>query len=210
MSLPLEHKLRVMLIRNLRERGNYLLDSMNTCTTTELFDPNEYLACQYSLYCEDSVVDQSLPISEQLKTDIFPKMRPDLCSKVTKEDTLICKYGSWYLENISSGLQKISTLRMRELAKLLMEIQERNSNIKDLEDALQLKYFNFIVDSIKYLVNSSKILYDSIKKCCELISPDLTGHRKREVEKIKEYLKLNFLVIELVLINLLNLMALLC
>ncbi|XP_030766496.1 uncharacterized protein LOC115890407 [Sitophilus oryzae] len=216
LALPQKNKLRVMLIGNLRKRGNHLMYTMNKRITpvrkTKAFDSSKYLPCKYCLgYYSQSFLSRHvsakhskykvgkghhkvegqnilvdhLPIDKHLKRVIFPKMRPDLCSLVAKRDPLICKYAAWYLKLEQKHNLQICTFRMRELARLLMEIRKRNSAIKNLEEALRPKYFDLLIESMKGSIKKPENLYPILRRCYDLLAAASNSNDQSKARIVK-------------------------
>ncbi|CAH0563178.1 unnamed protein product [Brassicogethes aeneus] len=120
-------------------------------------------------------------IDQRLKEIVFPTMRPDKVSLVAKQDTLICGYGAQYL---TSHREKhhvnVCSRKMRELAKILVELRKLHPTIKNLFDALQPIYFDSFVIATKivsgydatneeYKSSTFDInISTSLKECCSL------------------------------------------
>ncbi|KAK4879533.1 hypothetical protein RN001_007679 [Aquatica leii] len=121
------------------------------------------------------------PIDQRLKESVFPTMRADKVSLVAKKDALICRYGAQYL---TSHREKhhinVCSRKMRELAKMLIEVQKLHPSVKSLYDALQPIYFDSFVEATKNVAgyDASKEEYQSstfamnistsLKDCCNL------------------------------------------
>ncbi|XP_074026426.1 uncharacterized protein isoform X1 [Leptinotarsa decemlineata] len=116
-----------------------------------------------------------------LKTKVFPRMIADKVSLIARKDSLICAFGSRYLNTHREFHQiNVCSRKMRELAKVLMESEKLNSSIKNLFDLLQPQYFDLVVQSVKiiakydpqkeefkpptFAMNISR----SLKDCCDI------------------------------------------
>ncbi|XP_052756327.1 uncharacterized protein LOC128201936 [Galleria mellonella] len=108
-------------------------------------------------------------------------MRPDKISFVAKSDLLICAFGSQYMKNHREmHFVNVISRKMRELAKLLIEIRKKDQSVKDLLGALNPKYYDLIVSATKVVgkYDSEKDRFDSptfamnistsIKQCCNI------------------------------------------
>lgn len=122
-----------------------------------------------------------LPIDKQLREAVFPRMSADKISLIAKKDLLICKFGSRYLRNHrEKHLINVCSRKMRELAKLLMEVQKLNPSIKNLYDALQPVYFDLFVEATKIVAKfdpNTEVfgsptyamnIQTSLKNCCDI------------------------------------------
>nr|XP_023014877.1 uncharacterized protein LOC111504537 [Leptinotarsa decemlineata] len=116
-----------------------------------------------------------------LTTKVFPRMWADKVSLTAKKDSLICAFGSRYL-NTHKELHRIHVCsrKMRELAKVLMESQKFDSSIKNLFDLLLPQYFDVVVQSVKVIAkyDPQKEEFESptfamnisrtLKDCCDI------------------------------------------
>ncbi|CAG9834563.1 unnamed protein product [Diabrotica balteata] len=122
-----------------------------------------------------------IKVDERLKREIFPRMRADKISLEAKTDTLICAFGSRFLRvHREYHFASVTSRKMRELARILIQLKKINPNIKSLFDALQPKYFDNIVqatqnasgykssndsfDAPSYAMN----IVNSLKQCCDI------------------------------------------
>lgn len=122
-----------------------------------------------------------MPIDETLKSQVFPRMRADKISLEAKKDTLICAFGSRYLKTHREiHFINVTSRKMRELSRLLLELKQKEPAINNLFEALQPQYFDSIVESTKIIAkyDAIKQVYDSptlamniatsLKQCCEI------------------------------------------
>nr|CAI5864964.1 unnamed protein product [Callosobruchus analis] len=66
-----------------------------------------------------------LKVDLQLKTEVFPRMRPDHISLSAKKDPLICAFASRYLKiHREKHFVLVTSRKMRELAKLILELKK--------------------------------------------------------------------------------------
>lgn len=122
-----------------------------------------------------------LRIDEQLKTKVFPHMRGDRISFIAKKDLLICAFGARYLKtHRDKHFIHVTSRKMRELSKLLIQLQKINCDIKNLFKALRPQYYDTVVQAVKtvakyneednsfsaptYAMNICK----SLKDCCDI------------------------------------------
>nr|CAI5828866.1 unnamed protein product [Callosobruchus analis] len=91
-----------------------------------------------------------LVIDPQLKENVFSRMRADKVSLVAKMDHLICAYASRYLKiHREKHFCLVASRKMRELAKLLIEIKSAKPKIVDLFGALQPQNYDTLVCATK-------------------------------------------------------------
>lgn len=122
-----------------------------------------------------------LKVDEKLRENVFPRMRADKTSLVAKSDVLICAFGSQYLKTHRElHFINVVSRKMRELAKLLIEIKKMNPSVKNLFDALRPTNYDVIVAATKVVGNydPDKDRYEtptfamnistSIKQCCNI------------------------------------------
>ncbi|KAG5896075.1 hypothetical protein JTB14_006864 [Gonioctena quinquepunctata] len=71
-----------------------------------------------------SVLVSHLPIDEELRSKVFPRMFADKISLEAKSDLLICKFGSRYLRTHRERHHvNVCSRKMREISKLLIEVK---------------------------------------------------------------------------------------
>nr|CAI5852083.1 unnamed protein product [Callosobruchus analis] len=108
-------------------------------------------------------------------------MTADKVSLAAKKDLLICKFGSLYLKcHREKHLIAVCSRKMRELARLLLEIQKLKPSIKDLYDALRPEYFDYFVEGTKTAAEYDPVterftsptyvmnIQTSLKQCCDI------------------------------------------
>ncbi|KAF5282708.1 hypothetical protein FQR65_LT02705 [Abscondita terminalis] len=122
-----------------------------------------------------------LNIDQHLKETVFPRMRADMISLTAKKDELICAFGAKYLKcHRDKHYVTVTSRKMRELARLLMEVTKVNSCIRTLLEALKPEHFNLLISATKTACNFNKEsvhcasastalnLGVSIKQCCKI------------------------------------------
>ncbi|XP_072400855.1 uncharacterized protein [Diabrotica undecimpunctata] len=120
-------------------------------------------------------------VDERLRNQVFPRMRPDSVSLVAKKDELICAYGSRYISvHREAHFVNVASRKMRELAKILIEIKKLNNNVRNLFHSLQPANFDLFVQATKIVVNYDETnqvfksptfalnLATTLKQCCEI------------------------------------------
>lgn len=120
-------------------------------------------------------------IHENLRDTVFPRMRVDHISLVAKQDELICAFGAKYIR-IPCTITRINTIsnRMRNIAKLLIEINKINPKIENLFHVLDPEHYDLIVAGTKIVAkfNPDEKNYKSphyalnigtlLKQCCDI------------------------------------------
>ncbi|KAG5893346.1 hypothetical protein JTB14_000112 [Gonioctena quinquepunctata] len=138
----------------------------------------------------------NLSIDAHLKNTVFPSMRADEISLIAKKDPLICAYGARYIKvHREKHFINVASRKMREIARLLMELKKMEPTIKCLFDALKPKYFDTIVMATKAVskYNVEKDKFDSptyalnmgtyLKQCTE-IAIEFALKRKQIAETV--------------------------
>lgn len=199
---------RKELITVLRKKGNFIQNSVEVTKPMRKQRFTDYLPCSNCLgfYSKkllwkhkkkctqnsnkntknvqseaQNLLLRHIKIDENLKDNVFLRMRADKISLVAKSDILICAFGSQYLKtHREKHFVNVVSRKMRELAKLLQEIKKINPSIKDLFDALKPTNYDTIVAATKVVgkYNSDKDRYESptfamnictsIKQCCNI------------------------------------------
>lgn len=108
-------------------------------------------------------------------------MRADKVSLEAKKDTLICTFGARYLNtHREQHFVQVTSRKMRELAKILIEIRKLQPEIDNMFQALQPKYFDLFVEATKTIAryDVEKNIYKaptfamnistSLKQCCDI------------------------------------------
>lgn len=206
-TLPPKSKERRKQLDLLRKRGNYLMNSSRIYKPVRVSDnPNRtLLPCTHCLgffsskllyrhrkICTgvnsgnaqsdgQNLLISHLQIDKGLKNEVFPHMRPDKISLEAKSDNLICAFGTRYLKtHREKHLIPVASRKMRELARILIEVKKLEPSIKDLLSALQPKYFDFFVKATKTVAEFDYInnvfrsptfamnMATSLKQCCDI------------------------------------------
>lgn len=120
-------------------------------------------------------------IHESLINTVFLRMRADSISFVAKQDELICAYGARYLRmHCTKHMINSVSNRMRNLAKLLIEISKINPKIQNLFQVLHPEHYSIIVEATKIVAKFNPVenvyqspsyainIVTSLKQCCEL------------------------------------------
>ncbi|KAJ8927562.1 hypothetical protein NQ314_019957, partial [Rhamnusium bicolor] len=179
LALPSFSKERKNLLYSLRKKGNYLNSNEVSKPVRKGADASNYLPCTHCLgfysarnlwrhrkQCDanpakgtsarNSQTDaqnfliRHLRVDPQLKTDIFPRMRADQVSLVAKKDPLICAFASRYLKiHREKHFVLVTSRKMRELARLLIEAKKIKPSITDLFGALKPENYDVLVSATK-------------------------------------------------------------
>lgn len=158
--MPPNTKERKDLIALLRKKGNYLVNTemcgKPVKKPIKYHAPYKYLPCTHCLgfysaknlwrHRKNCLADSNgsnvqseaqnflvrhLNTDQNLKDKVFPSMRADAISLVAKKDTLICAFGARYLKtHRKKHIINITSRKMRELVKLLMEIKKFIPRVK--------------------------------------------------------------------------------
>lgn len=209
LSKPPKCKDRRVLLDTLRRKGNFIGSSGGNCfkavRKADLPDRN-LLPCNYCLgffsakllyrhrkKCHPgksegsaqaaghNMLIRNVKVNKRLKDEVFPHMRVDKISIEAKKDILICAFGSRYLNvHREKHFVPVTSRKMRELAKILIELKNIEPSIRDLFSALQPKYFDHFVEATKRIAkyDAEKNLYHSptfamnlvtsLKQCCDI------------------------------------------
>uniref|UniRef100_A0A6P7GZ10 Uncharacterized protein LOC114344736 n=1 Tax=Diabrotica virgifera virgifera TaxID=50390 RepID=A0A6P7GZ10_DIAVI len=205
LSLPPKNIERKRLLDVIRKKGNYL-NSNDICKPIQKsHSENDVLPCTnclgfYSVKTlwrhrnkciglkskghqssAQNLLLANLKVDSQLRQTVFPRMRPDKISLVAKKDSLICAFGARYIKiHREKHFINVASQKMRELARLLIQIKQRDESIKCLLDALKSKHFDLLVEATKAEAkyDADKDIYKSptyalnmgttLKQCAEL------------------------------------------
>ncbi|KAJ0172348.1 hypothetical protein K1T71_012321 [Dendrolimus kikuchii] len=205
-SKPKKSLERKKLIAALRKKGNYLVNSKEVIKPMRKQKFTDYLPCtgclgfyskkllwKHKKKCTGNKASKNvqseaqnllirhLKIDEKLKETVFPRMRADKISLVAKTDHLICAFGSQYLKtHRERHFVNVVSRKMRELAKLLIEIKKLDPSVRDLFGALRPNLYDIIVEATKILgkYDSEKDRFETptfamnmsttLKQCCNI------------------------------------------
>lgn len=128
-----------------------------------------------------SYLVRHLKVDQQLRERVFPRMRADQLSLVAKKDTLICAFGARYLKtHRDKHFINVTSRKMREVAKVLIQIKKLKPEIKSLFQALQPQYFDSFVAATKIAARYDEEkdyfesptfalnISNSLKQCCDI------------------------------------------
>ncbi|CAH0552474.1 unnamed protein product [Brassicogethes aeneus] len=124
---------------------------------------------------------RNLKVDPQLKIDVFPRMRADKVSLVAKKDALICAFAARYLKiHRENHFILVASRKMRELARLLLEIKKIKPTINSLYEVLKPEYYDTLVSATKVVFRydpESKTyqaptfalnMGTTLKQCCDI------------------------------------------
>ncbi|KAL4721182.1 hypothetical protein ACJJTC_003045 [Scirpophaga incertulas] len=204
-SYPKNSIKRKSKITELRKKGNYIQNAVNFTKPMRKQKRTEYLPCtdclgfyskkllwKHKKKCSgkpnknvqseaQNLLLRHLKVDEKLKTTVFPRMRADKISLVAKSDVLICEYASQYLKtHREQHFVNVVSRKMREMAKLLIELRKSKPTIINFFDALKPEHYDDFVAATKIVgkFDAEKDRFDSptfamniatsIKQCCNL------------------------------------------
>lgn len=196
------------LIDLLRKKGNYLKNATECFKPVRnSYIQNRYaLSCDICLgfysakllyrYRKNSSVNQAkgsaqisgqnklvenVCVDDRLKIEVFPHMRADKISLEAKKDVLICAFGARYLKtHRDKHFVSVTSRKMRELAKIIMEVKMAEPSIKNMFEALQPQFYDLFVDATKTVAkyNANTDVFEaptfamniatSLEQCCEV------------------------------------------
>lgn len=117
----------------------------------------------------------------QLIKEVFPRMAPDEISRIAKTDSLIKLFGSRYLKcHKEKHLINVVSQKIRILARFLIQVKIMEPSINSLQDCLNPKYFEIVVQSTKqvagYDLSKDKFgspsvilkIRNSLNQCCDI------------------------------------------
>ncbi|GBP55610.1 hypothetical protein EVAR_35845_1 [Eumeta japonica] len=234
---PVNSKERKDRITSLRKKGNYVINRIECqrpmrkgCT-----ESTDYLPCinclgfyarkqlwKHKKKCTPYISESNVQVTAQnficdttkldplLQKHVFSRMRADRISLTAKKDSLICRFGVHYLKIHHVKLRNfvhVTSRKMRELAKLLIEIQNMKPEIKTLVDALQPQNYDVVVLATKLISkydatrnNYTTPTYPmnisaSLRLCCNLAIAHVAKsiseeNSKKKSEDLREFLNL--------------------
>ncbi|GBP81159.1 hypothetical protein EVAR_25085_1 [Eumeta japonica] len=113
--------------------------------------------------------------------EVFGRMRADKISFVAKQDPIICEFAENYMKvHREDHFISVTSRKMRELAKLLIETQRKKPEIKTFFDALKPQNYDTLVAATKvvakYDENTDRYcsptyamnISTTIKQCCNI------------------------------------------
>ncbi|CAG9827006.1 unnamed protein product [Diabrotica balteata] len=206
LSKPTKSRERKELIGLIRKKGNYLNSQVHfkpMKKTNIPCDQDNYIPCEFCLgiyvsrqlwrhkkVCQKRLNKSKtiksqllfkLGVDNELQSKVFPTMRLDNVSILAKKDTLICAFGSRYLKtHREQHFINITSRKMRELAKILIEVRKIEPTIQTLFDALNPKFYDYLVTATKIIAkyDSTKKIFQSptfamnisttLKQCCDI------------------------------------------
>lgn len=161
-----------------------------------------------------AIREHSLPLvregaSDSLLKNVLPNMRQDEITKTVMNDELILKMGSQFLMGMGHRTERnVVSQKMRDMGILLIKLKKLNLNIKSLSEALDPKYFNFMIEAVKELAKVDKAggigvvgmayrISQCINKCLKILltaktsEAHLTNNSNRdEIRKVKDFMEM--------------------
>lgn len=205
-SQPATSKERKKLLRSLRNKGNFIYNQ--TTAEKKVMRKNihggRYVPCHFCLgyfsskqlyrhkkncpmkagsrYAKENPSFQKRDIDIRLKKYVFPHMREDTVAITAQRDPVICAYALRELKcHGKKNRIHIISRKMRELAKLLIEMKKLNNRITNLMDCLKPGEYKNIVQSVKTITkyNEDTDTFEScalainfaktLKDCCMIV-----------------------------------------
>ncbi|KAK9874363.1 hypothetical protein WA026_002714 [Henosepilachna vigintioctopunctata] len=99
---------------------------------------------------QNFLIKSSKKTDPRLKEEVFSRMRADKISLEAKQDFLICAFGSRYLKiHREKHFVNVTSRKMRELARILVEVKKIEPDVRNLFEALKPKYNDHFVEAAK-------------------------------------------------------------
>lgn len=200
---------RKHLITKLRKKGNFLKCETNSMKPVRkpINDSTNFLPCDncLGLYASKQLYRHrkkclgssegrqkaqssgqnrllnNIQVDKKLKETVFPRMRADKISLAAKRDSLICAFGARYLKiHREKHFVNVTSRKMRDLARILLEIKKNEPSIHNMFEALQPKFFDLFILAAKAVAkfDSDKETFQSptyamnistsLKQCCDI------------------------------------------
>lgn len=234
-SFPAFSKERKKLLTALRNKGNYVRNAVKCdkpMRKSKSGGENLYLPCPKCLgfyarkrlyrhrkQCgpntsvlspqveSQNFLVRNLDIDKQLQDEVFPIMRPDEISLIAKRDRLICAYGAHYIKtHRHKSFSSVASRKMRELSKILREMQKLEPTIRNFTDALKSKYYSLIVAATKHITGYddktknftaptlARNVSNTLKECCQIAIKELPETYVDKAQVEDDLRKLNCLI----------------
>ncbi|XP_044752036.1 uncharacterized protein LOC123311961 [Coccinella septempunctata] len=210
LAVPPGSKKRKEILVSLRKKGHYLISSQKTKPMRKGDMNTNYLPCEYCLgfyssrnlwrhkkTCHKNPTQGSsqkncksmaqnyllrhIKVDTKLRNEVFPRMRADEVSLTAKKDPLICAFGARYLKiHREKHFALVTSRKMREIARLLIEMRKIKTSIKDLLSALKPENYDVLVQATenisRYDKNSQRFasptlalnMGTTLKQCCNI------------------------------------------
>ncbi|XP_044756880.1 uncharacterized protein LOC123315296 [Coccinella septempunctata] len=123
----------------------------------------------------------NIRVDEKLRKEVFPRMRADKISLEAKSDKLICSFGARYLRiHRDQHFAVVTSRKMRELSKILIELKKMEPGIKSLFQALRPEHFDLFVKAAQIISrydpeteeygapSLAMNIVNSLKQCCDI------------------------------------------
>lgn len=204
LSYPPKNPNRKKVISQIRKKGNYIYAESTQKAVKKSLLGTELIPCSdcFGFYTKiqlwrhrkrcinktkNSQVDsqnfliRGIKIDQELKNKVFPRMRPDIVSMTAKLDPLVCAFGARYLKiHREAHFINVVSRKMREIGRLILEVQKLKPDLTDLFKILQPVNFDIIVEATKTIAkyDATKQQYMSptyamnigttLKQCCDI------------------------------------------
>lgn len=93
---------------------------------------------------------------ENFLTNIVDKLRSDEIGTVIRNDTLILRFGAFLYEKYGDTQLELIRQNMRQLSRLLLELNKLSPTIKSISDSLNPEKFDLVIEATKKLTLRSE------------------------------------------------------
>ncbi|CAG5057395.1 unnamed protein product [Parnassius apollo] len=124
--------------------------------------PSHLIECDYTLSTINAQVKKQksflrhFKVDNNLKNIVFPLMESDTISLIAQKDKIICMFGVHYFKKYGETHSVMTSHKMRDLAKLLVEVNKLKPKISCLEEVLKPQYYRTLVDASKNVIQYNK------------------------------------------------------
>uniref|UniRef100_A0A6P7H359 Uncharacterized protein LOC114346404 isoform X2 n=1 Tax=Diabrotica virgifera virgifera TaxID=50390 RepID=A0A6P7H359_DIAVI len=203
MAKPIKSKERKQLFNALRRKGNFLAKGgscfkpvregyvpgrkkrvCNNCLghfSSKLLYRHKKKCAKTNSGSKSITIFSNIKVDRRLKEEVFPRMRADKISLEAQTDPLICEFGTRYLKtHREKHFVNVTSRKMRELAKILLEMRVLETSITTLLSALKPTFFDLFVQATKRIAKYDKNqdiylsptfamnIVTSLKQCCDI------------------------------------------
>ncbi|XP_072383078.1 uncharacterized protein [Diabrotica undecimpunctata] len=227
LSKPINSRERKELIGLIRKKGNYLnaqvhfkpMKKTNIPCSEYNYVPCEFCLglyvdrqfrrhrklCQKRLNKNKQIKSKLIykpGIDNDLQEKVFPTMRIDEVSMVAKTDSLICAFGARYFKSHrEKHCINVTSRKMRELAKILIEVKKIEPTVQTLFNALNPRFYDCFVTATKIVAkyDTTKKRFESptfamtigitLKQCCDIAITYALKKKDDNVDTVEADLK---------------------
>ena len=126
---------------------------------------------------------KGLAVSEQFQKAILFPMKPDEITKLVTKDDLLMKFGEkQYSKNPESKQNNYIRQRLRQSARLLMNLMDINESVYNMDQAIDPKIYNDVISAVRITAGfkETNFQYDAA------VLPLKIGHNLKALAAIKE------------------------